>query len=470
MEKLSVRIIVSFIILSSVHIVVYANEIRVLVNDQTVKFSHSPRMVQGTLLTQIRPVISLMNADGNLNQETQTFKISYKSLEIYVAIDNIHMTVRDISARTEKADKLPISPTNYNGIAFFPIKAIVEALGAKADWETSNTFHIKTPGYVSPQKSLPSTSYLRINNQTEVSATFSYTGSSQKFFVSTDGNSYDIIRLPSWCSAGSKSKDSFILTCNQNTNASTRNSWFTVKSGDKSVTVNITQNGNPSTNYSSNNSIYSTQYSHPNTAPPAVKPKDKKQQDGLNTISLSFYKPKEIGVHAYRNREYLRKGLSAMIELGFGNDNFEIVPFIGGGSLGIDIGEFIFGCGLRKNIFSSRYVDLPASLGVGGRIQFNAFEPKDEAIEYMVKDRGRPEEDIIKEAWLFTIIPAMDLEIFVNDYFSFYTGYMYRLSFRNEKGTNEIPDEYYKMAKAKQRIFGAIPGTLRFGARIHFGD
>ncbi|MDR1348832.1 MAG: hypothetical protein LBJ63_10510 [Prevotellaceae bacterium] len=80
------------------------------------------------------------------------------------------------------------------------------------------------------------TSYLSTST-TDVS--FSASGGTKTITVSTDGNSYDVTYLPSWCSV-SKSNGYFTLVCEGNT-GDARTDWFKVKSDEKEVRVNIEQ-------------------------------------------------------------------------------------------------------------------------------------------------------------------------------------------------------------------------------------
>lgn len=90
------------------------------------------------------------------------------------------------------------------------------------------------------------TSYLMVDNKTATSASFTYDGGSETFYIRTDGDSYTIDYLPSWCSVSNKTSTSFTLQCSQNTSGSSRSDWFRVKSGDKTVRINVSQNANTS--------------------------------------------------------------------------------------------------------------------------------------------------------------------------------------------------------------------------------
>lgn len=88
------------------------------------------------------------------------------------------------------------------------------------------------------------TSYLMVDNKTAVSTSFSYSGGSETFYVRTDGDSYAVEYLPSWCSVTNKTSTSFTLQCDPNTSTSSRTDWLRVKSGDKTVKIDVTQRAN----------------------------------------------------------------------------------------------------------------------------------------------------------------------------------------------------------------------------------
>ncbi len=90
-------------------------------------------------------------------------------------------------------------------------------------------------------------SYLTVDGKTAVSSSFSSGSGSQTYSVSTNGGSYDVSLLPSWCTVTSKGANSFTIQYSANTATSARSDWFQVKSGDKTVKVSVTQNANPNT-------------------------------------------------------------------------------------------------------------------------------------------------------------------------------------------------------------------------------
>jgi hypothetical protein len=58
--------------------------------------------------------------------------------------------------------------------------------------------------------------------------------------VSTDGSSWEVSLLPSWCSVKDKTGNSFRLVVNPNSGAA-RSDWFKVKSGNKEVRIDVKQ-------------------------------------------------------------------------------------------------------------------------------------------------------------------------------------------------------------------------------------
>lgn len=88
------------------------------------------------------------------------------------------------------------------------------------------------------------TGFLTVDNKTSVSTSFSYSGGDKTFYVKTDGTSYIVEYLPGWCTLVNKNTSSFTIRCIDNTSSSSRSDWFRVKSGDKTVRIDITQSAN----------------------------------------------------------------------------------------------------------------------------------------------------------------------------------------------------------------------------------
>jgi len=204
----------------------------------------------------------------------------------------------------------------------------------------------------------------------------------------------------------------------------------------------------------------------------------------------SFYNSNVKSSFDYKNQEYGRNGLSAMLGFeGIFEDGFGGGLFIGGGALGSDIGEFIFGVDIKKLFWLlEERIAIPVSLDFAWRVQsayienmlVAAFidEPKFlwESEEYLKGKRVMTRHN-------FDIMPSIDLQFYLGGSFSFYAGYMYRITLssdwhfdykvpdKNYEGDVKIdsfrvPERFNPMKNSKEQIFG-IPGTLRFGIKFY---
>lgn len=70
---------------------------------------------------------------------------------------------------------------------------------------------------------------------------FSASGGSQTLSISTNQGTPSASALPSWITVSNSSSSSMTITCAANSNSSTRNDWFQVNAGGKSVRVNVSQ-------------------------------------------------------------------------------------------------------------------------------------------------------------------------------------------------------------------------------------
>ena len=86
-------------------------------------------------------------------------------------------------------------------------------------------------------------SYLKVDNKTAVSTTFSANGGTETFYISTDSDSWTTWGIPTWCTVEDKTSDSFKLKCESNTSSSERSDYMKIKAGDKEVRIDIVQSG-----------------------------------------------------------------------------------------------------------------------------------------------------------------------------------------------------------------------------------
>lgn len=77
-------------------------------------------------------------------------------------------------------------------------------------------------------------------SKTELS--FNSSGGSEKITIYTNSNSYEIQLLPAWCTV-QKYDRYFEVICNSNYNNTARTDYFNVKAGNKTVRINIAQQG-----------------------------------------------------------------------------------------------------------------------------------------------------------------------------------------------------------------------------------
>lgn len=87
-------------------------------------------------------------------------------------------------------------------------------------------------------------SFLRVDQQSSLTINVNSYGGDETFSVSTDGEEWSVIALPSWCKI-TPNTDSFVLSCEANTSHDDRSDWFKVISDDQEVRVDIKQSGAP---------------------------------------------------------------------------------------------------------------------------------------------------------------------------------------------------------------------------------
>lgn len=86
-------------------------------------------------------------------------------------------------------------------------------------------------------------SYLKVDNKTAVSTTFTANGGTETFYISTDSDSWTTWGIPTWCSVEDKTSNSFKLKCESNTSSSERSDYMKIKAGDKEVRIDVVQSG-----------------------------------------------------------------------------------------------------------------------------------------------------------------------------------------------------------------------------------
>ena len=87
----------------------------------------------------------------------------------------------------------------------------------------------------------PGATVLTVDKKTALTVSLDEDGGYRSFSVNTDGDSYDVTLLPSWCSVTDKTKTAFTIKYEANNSGSKRKDWFKVSSGEKSVRIDVSQ-------------------------------------------------------------------------------------------------------------------------------------------------------------------------------------------------------------------------------------
>lgn len=90
-------------------------------------------------------------------------------------------------------------------------------------------------------------------NSSSTDISFSASGGNQTLSISTNQGNVNASALPSWITVNSASSTSMSIYCSANTSTSSRNDWFDVNAGTKTVRVNVRQSGKAMSSSSSQN-------------------------------------------------------------------------------------------------------------------------------------------------------------------------------------------------------------------------
>jgi hypothetical protein len=250
-------------------------------------------------------------------------------------------------------------------------------------------------------------------------------------------------------------------------------------------------------NYSGYAETYSqenTYASFPETTPYSPRETITYSQTAFNITVLSA---QVKSLYSKEDREVSRNSLSFLFgveTLNLNSSGWGFGLFAGGGSLFGDasagnLGEFIFGVDVKKLFWILEHrMALSASLGLAARMHF-AYMRNSLVAEFIDEPAFLIEsEEYLNDARTisqnnFDIMPAIDLQFFINNKVSLYAGYMYRITMAGDwtfkykilgknYGTNEdgdsydVPEQYSPLKNPRENIFG-IPGILRLGMKIH---
>lgn len=156
--KIMATVMLAVMIISTIPLQVFANEIRVSVNGQVIEFAEPVRTASDILLAPMRPLADAIGAELRWNGETRTATIILGNVGAAVAMDNTVMVVRNMTTGAEERVTLPVSGRVYGSTSFIPVEAVTRALGLNIRWSASTqTWQITTPGFVASTEAVVAT-------------------------------------------------------------------------------------------------------------------------------------------------------------------------------------------------------------------------------------------------------------------------------------------------------------------------
>lgn len=115
---------------------------------------------------------------------------------------------------------------------------------ARYDWMEIRTSNGKSARINISQSARPANNgtYIKIDGNTTVNKSYSATGSTETFYITTDADSWTTWGVPSWCTVEDKTSSSFYLRVNENTSSDSRSDYMEVRTANgTSARLNISQ-------------------------------------------------------------------------------------------------------------------------------------------------------------------------------------------------------------------------------------
>lgn len=114
----------------------------------------------------------------------------------------------------------------------------------RSDWMEIRTPNGKSARINITQSAKPANNgtYIKIDGNTSVSKSYSASGTTETFYITTDADNWETWGIPSWCSVENKTSTSFRLRVQENTSSSTRSDYMEVHTANgTSARLNISQ-------------------------------------------------------------------------------------------------------------------------------------------------------------------------------------------------------------------------------------
>jgi len=141
-------VIISFILAISSSVIFAAQETRIAINYETLRFSPSSMMVDGVVLVPTEAIDVLTRRIGGgwrFDESTQTITVSHNNTGVKLRINDSRMTIVNLITDRENVSYLAVPARMSGGIPFVPIEAIMTALGFKVNRDrTENALNITT--------------------------------------------------------------------------------------------------------------------------------------------------------------------------------------------------------------------------------------------------------------------------------------------------------------------------------------
>lgn len=118
------------ILISTFTIPVMANnDIKVLLNGETLSFDVPPQLINDRTMVPMRKIFEAMGATVDWNESTQTVTAKEDNIVIIMQIDNVVISVND------KDVTLDVPPQLVDSRTLVPVRAVVEGLDADVKWD-----------------------------------------------------------------------------------------------------------------------------------------------------------------------------------------------------------------------------------------------------------------------------------------------------------------------------------------------
>lgn len=130
LHKITSLILAMILLISSVAFA--ANEIRVMLDDEYIKFDVAPQIVNGRTMVPLRAIFEAMGADIEWDGDTSTVAAIKDETVVVAVIGSEIMYVND----DEKIIDVP--PMIVGGRTLVPVRFITEAFGYEVSWDSKN--------------------------------------------------------------------------------------------------------------------------------------------------------------------------------------------------------------------------------------------------------------------------------------------------------------------------------------------